>query len=245
MESYTYSSYKTPKNLSNIIKCQNVWRGVLFRKKKLPNSLYTIKNILKDHNIKLCNISKDGRVNSCIDENEIVKILLEEMPNRIFKPEARMWYDILVYDYIYNWIPVNIKTTTTLTSDNTGNLAMCVYAYTDEHLDLYKTYQNGRMSQILINKLKRKEYNSKDKRDYYFIVVNKQNINDIIVNSVKGLAELTPNINNIPFQVLWNKNREFTYKKIYENIKLLIDALQKPKSSWKETFMTDIRKITL
>lgn len=32
---------------------------------------------------------------------------------------------------MYGWIPVNIKTTTTLTNDNTGNLAMCVYAYTD------------------------------------------------------------------------------------------------------------------
>ena len=37
-----------------------------------------------------------------------------------------MWYDILAYDYMYKWIPINIKTTTTKTSDNTGNLTMCV-----------------------------------------------------------------------------------------------------------------------
>ena len=39
-----------------------------------------------------------------------------------------MWYDILAFDNMYNWIPINIKTTTTTTSDNTGNLAICVYA---------------------------------------------------------------------------------------------------------------------
>ena len=58
------------------------------------------------------------------------------MPSRIKKPKARMWYDILVKDYQYGWLPVNIKTTTTKTSDNTGNLAICVYAYTNEQLKL-------------------------------------------------------------------------------------------------------------
>ena len=36
-----------------------------------------------------------------------------------------------------------------LTSDNVGNLTLCVYAYTDEPLDLYKRYKNGRMGKIL------------------------------------------------------------------------------------------------
>ena len=37
-----------------------------------------------------------------------------------------MWYDILVFDYMYGWLPINIKITTMKTNDNTGNLAMCV-----------------------------------------------------------------------------------------------------------------------
>ena len=130
-------------------------KGKLYRINQLPNSLLTIKCILQKRTINLCETSDDGRVNSCIDEDEIIRILLDELHNRIYKPKARMWYDILIYDYQYGWLPVNIKTTTTLTSDNTGNLAMCVYAYTDEQLDLYKTYQNGRMSKILIEKLKK------------------------------------------------------------------------------------------
>ena len=49
-----------------------------------------------------------------------------------------MWYDILAFDFLVGWIPINIKSTTTLTSDNTGNFAMCVYSYTDENLDLLR-----------------------------------------------------------------------------------------------------------
>jgi hypothetical protein len=218
-------------------------KGRLYRRNKLPNSLLRVKYILEKRTINICKTNDDGRINSCMDEGEIIRILLEELGNRIYKPKARMWYDILIFDYLHGWLPVNIKTTTTLTSDNTGNLTMCVYAYTDEQLNLYKQYQNGKMSQILIEKLNKKQYNYNDKRDYYFVVVNKQNNKDIIVNSVKGLSELTPNINNIPFQVCWNKNRIFKYKHISENIRMLLDAFQKPKPSWKETFLHNIRQV--
>ena len=227
-----------------IIKFQPIFRGKSFRRKILPNSLLTIKKILQKRTINLCETSDDGRINSCMDEDEIIRILLEEIPNRIKKPKVRMWYDILIYDYRYGWLPVNIKTTTTLTSDNTGNFAMCVYAYTDEELDLHKTYQNGEMSKILIKKLNKKEYNYSNKKDYYFVVVNKQNNKDVIINSVKGLTKLTPNINNLPFQVCWNKNRIFEYKPITKSIEKLLHAIQKPKPSWRDTFLNDFRKIT-
>ena len=231
--------------IKKIIKCQSFIRGHLLRKKRLPNALYSIQNHLKKNTINMCKTTDDGRINSCMDEDEIIKILLETYSNRIFKPKARMWYDILVKDFQYGMLPVNIKSTTTLTSDNTGNLAMCVHAYTNQELHLYESYQNGQMSKILIEKLNQKEFNLQSKKDYYFIVVNKTNCDDIIVNSVKGLVDLTPNINNLPFQIMWNKNRNFTYQKIEKNIKQLLDAFQKPKPSWKETFMNNIRTIQM
>lgn len=120
---------------------------------------------------------------------------------------------------------------------------MCVYAYTDEILDIYrdKSYDNGKMSLVLINKLINKQYNKSSKKDYYFLVMNKNNSRDIIVNSVKGLTILSPNVNNLPFQICWNKNRTFTYTHISKKIKLFIECLQKPKPSWKEEFMSSIR----
>jgi len=235
--------------INKIIKFQSIIRGTMYRKKNLPIILLIIQKILQQQNIKLSNITDDGRINSSIDENNIIKIIKEKIPNRISKPQKRMWYDLQVLDYRYGWLPVNIKTTTTFTSDNTGNLTMCVHAYTNEKLDMNKTYQNGKMSKILIDKLNKKEYNLIDKKDYYFIVVNKNNnLQDpsrIIVNSVKGLSELTPNINNLPFQVCWINNKCFNYKKITENVVMLINALQKPKPSWHESFLTNIRKIVI
>jgi hypothetical protein len=190
------------------------------------------------------NQNEDGRINSCLDETEITKILENKFGDRILKQKKkRWWYDILALDYKYGWIPINIKTSTTLTSDNTSNLAMCVYAYTDEVMDVHNTnYNNGKMSNILFNKLKNKKYNKNNKKDYYFLVLNKTNPKDIIVNSVKGLTVLTPNINNLPFQVCWNENRKFKHEHVSKNVKLFVDSLKKPKPSWKETFMTNVRK---
>ena len=110
---------------------------------------------------------------------------------------------------------------------------------------IYKSYENGKISIILFDKLNNKKYNKNNKKDYYFIVLNKTDASDIIVNSVKGLTTLTPNINNLPFQVCWNKNRIFKYEKINKKIKIFIDCLQKPKPSWSETFMSNIRTLQL
>ena len=230
---------------NKIIKIQKWVRGKMLLLKRLPLIMYVIQKYLKLQEFDFSTKNEDGRINSCIDEDEVIKLLIEQFGERIKKPKIRMWYDILCFDYMYGWIPINIKTTTTLTSDNTGNLAMCVYAYTNEELDINrdKSYENGKMSQILINKLKNKQYNTNNKKDYYFIVLNKKDGSDIIVNSVKGLTILTPNINNLPFQVRWSKNRIFKYKNINKNIKLFIDSLQKPSPSWIETFMSNIRTL--
>ena len=227
------------------VKIQKWYRGCIFRMKRLPLIMYVIQKYLKTKSFTFATENEDGRINSCIDENGIIELLIQEFGAKIKKPKIRMWYDILVCDNIYGWIPVNIKTTTTQTSDNTGNLAMCVYAYTNENLDIHrsKSYENGNMSTILFTKLQSKQYNKNNKKDYYFIVLNKTKSTDIIINSVKGLTILTPNINNLPFQVCWDKNRTFTYEPLEKKIKLFIDCLQKPKPSWKETFMTNMRTL--
>ena len=234
-------------NIVKIIQIQKWFRGSIFRLKQLPLIIYKIQSYLKVQAFQFSSQNEDGRINSCIDEAEVIILLIEKFGSRIKKPEKRHWYDILAYDYMYGWIPINIKTTTTLTSDNTGNLAMCVYAYTDEILDIHnvKSYDNGKMSNILFNKLKKKEYNFNNKKDYYFIVLNKIDTSSIIVNSVKGLTLLTPNINNLPFQVCWNKNRSYKYENIHKKIKQFLICLQQPKPCWQETFMSNIRSLDL
>ena len=231
---------------TKIITLQKWVRGCMFRLKRLPLIMHKIKQHLETQSFQFSSQNEDGRINSCMDEDNIIRLLVEKFGNRIKKPEKRHWYDILALDYLHGWLPINIKTTTTLTSDNTGNLAMCVHVYTNEKLDIHmmhKSYENGKMSDILFNKLKNKEYNTIPKKDYYFIVLNKTNATDVIVNSVKGLTILTPNVNNLPFQVKWGNNRKFEYKKINQTVKLFVDCLQKPKPSWSETFMSNIRTL--
>jgi hypothetical protein len=234
-------------SISNVVKIQKWFRGCILRLKRLPCIMYIIQNYLKSKSFQFSNQNEDGRINSCVDEDEIIKLLTERFDNKIKKPKIRMWYDILAFDHMYGWIPINIKTTTTITSDNTGNLAMCVYAYTDEILDIHrdKSYENGKMSEVVIEKLRNKKCNKSAKKDYYFIVLNKLDAIDVIVNSVKGLTTLTPNINNLPFQVRWDKNRIFEYKNINQRVKQFIDCLKQPKPSWKETFMSNIRTLDL
>jgi hypothetical protein len=227
-----------------VIRIQRWIRGCFVRLRLLPLVMYKIRDYLKVCMINFSFCNEDGRINSCADEDEIIKILISGFGDKIKRPRMRMWYDILVYDYTYKWLPVNIKTTTMTTCDNTGGIAMCVYAYTDEVLDTSRVYKNGHMSNVLIDKLMSGCINKKNKKDYYFLVLNKNN-GDVIVNSVKGLSVLTPNINNLPFQICWCKNREFEYGSIYKKLDLFLRCLQKPRPSWKEVFMSRIRQLAI
>lgn len=230
----------------NAVKIQKWFRGCMLRLKRLPTTIYAIQEYLKSLQFQFSKKNDDGRINSCLDEDEVIRVLLSKFGKRIKIPKIRMWYDMLAYDYMYGWLVINIKSTTMMTSDNTGNLAMCVYAYTDEYLDIHRdrTYENGIMSKILIDRLKNRRYNFSNKKDYYFIVLNKTS-NDVIANSVKGLSVLTPNANNLPFQVCWNKNRHFCHERIEAKIRQFMECVKKPKPSWKETFLAEIRDLRL
>lgn len=213
---------------------------------KLPAILYYVQTLLRQEKMIFSKETTDGRINSCIDEKTVISFLQTKLePDQIRIPQKRMWYDISLKDEIAGWIPVNIKTTTMNTSDNTGNLAMCVQAYTNVELDLDKTCENGKMSDILIRCLREGQYNRQENKDYYFLVLNKNAPEDVIINSVLGLTVLTPNVNNLPFQICWNKNREYTPKPIDSNIRMFLDCMQKPRPSWKEAFMCEIRKLEI
>jgi hypothetical protein len=224
-----------------VVKIQSLVRGFLYRIKHLPLILYIVQQYLQRNSLKLNHHTNDGRVNSSLDEDSIITLLKKKYHKRMKLPNIRMWYDMLLYDRLYGWIPVNIKSTTMKTRDNTGNLAMCVYAYTDENLILDKNYHNGKMSKVLFQKLKFKKYNQIYKKDYYFIVINKHNTKDIIINSVKGLTTLYPNINNLPYQVCWDKNRTYQYRPLHRVVQLFIDCLKINNPGWKNIFMDSIK----
>lgn len=218
----------------------SILQGFLYRKTNLPNSILHLQKCLNGFKLKDCNI-KDGRISSAIQEDIVIKILCDNFKDRIRVPGVRMWYDFLIYDYILGWLPVNIKITTTKTNDNVCNIAGLVHSYTNTELDYNSHYKNGKMSKILIECIKNGKLNTKNK-DYYFLVINKTN-NEVIVNSLRGLSHIFPNINNLPFQVKWDLNKNFRYKSILSTIKMFTDLFIDLKIDWKTEFIKEIKQL--
>ncbi len=243
---------QTSSKIQAATKIQATYKGYLYRRNNLPNSMRYVQKLLVKDNIKCSKQSADGRTNSCLDEDKAIKILDNDtkLKGRVDIPNIRHWFDVAIKDYKYGWLPINIKSTTTHTSDNTGNFAMCVYALTDAEMEIKlpckkkaSYYRNRKMSKTLIKCLKKGKLNKVKKRDYYFVVINKTNEKEIIINSLKGLSKLTPNINNLPFQVKWSNNKQFIYQNIFSIKSKLVDAIIKPKPSWREEFLNEIRKL--
>ena len=90
---------------TKIIKIQKWFKGCILRLKQLPLIMYKIKKYLKLQAVKFSNQNKDGRINSCSDEDEVIKLIIEKFNEKIKKPKIRMWYDILAFDYI--WLDPN------------------------------------------------------------------------------------------------------------------------------------------
>lgn len=68
---------------SKIIKIQKWFRGCMFRLKQLPLIMYKLKEYLKSQSFNFSTQNEDGRINSCIDADEIIKILIEKFGRRI------------------------------------------------------------------------------------------------------------------------------------------------------------------
>jgi hypothetical protein len=245
MKNITDKKYNI-KQINAVTKINSVVRTFLYKITNLPNSIKYAQKILLSQSINISELTNDGRINSNLDEDEIKKVLKKELKDRLYIPDDRHWYDISILDYQYGVLPINIKSTTTISCDNIGNLSILLYSLTEHKMRLKKkSYNNGDVSRHLLTYLKNKNFTKNYKRDYYFIVINKNNPKDIIINSIKGLNTLTSNNNNLPFQVNWSKNRDFKYKNINNIVDLIIKTIQKPKPSWQETFLKEIRELNI
>tara|TARA_Y100000389_G_C17360370_1_gene463418 strand:+ start:104 stop:841 length:738 start_codon:yes stop_codon:yes gene_type:complete len=244
MKNITDKKYNI-KQINAVTKINSVVRTFLYKITNLPNSIKYAQKILLSQSINISELTNDGRINSNLDEDEIKKVLKKELKDRLYIPDDRHWYDISILDYQYGFLPINIKSTTTNTNDNIGNISILLYSLTEHKMRLNKSYYNGYASTHLLTYIKNNNFTKNYKRDYYFIVINKKNPKDIIINSIKGLNILTPNNNNLPYQINWSKNRDFKYKNINNIVDLIIKTIQKPKPSWQETFLKEIRELNI
>jgi hypothetical protein len=72
------------------------------------------------------------------------------------------------------------------------------------------------------------EQNTRDtNKDYYFLIINKNDTNDVFINSLKQVSTLQANGNNLPFQIKWCDNKVMIAKSFDESKKLLLETLGK------------------
>lgn len=194
--------------------------------KYIPKILLEIVDFLKNKSFQLTKNSQDGRINSAVNEDEIFKLL--ERNFSINRPNMRDWFDFS-FDEKRIFYPVNIKISTTKTADNLNCKLGIYYTLTGQ----FPPFNNGVIWDIYFQHLSQ---NIKpNDADYYFLIINKNNLKDIFITSLKKLHTLVPNGNNLPFQAKWDNNRvlvqrtfeeakNFILSTFEESLKLRADA---------------------
>lgn len=180
--------------------------------KMISKELKEIVVFLKSENIKLSAKNRDGRINSSFNETQILNVISQKF--RIEIPRSRSWFDFAVQEK--NFYPVNIKITDTTHADNLNCKLGLYYALTG----MMPSFPNEIGWRECFRFLK-KDLKKNDK-DYYFLVINKQNSKDIFLNSLKSLAVLQPNGNNLPFQCKWDINKMPAQRNFDEAVKFLL-----------------------
>jgi hypothetical protein len=163
-----------------------------------PDILNEVVEFLNSIKVSVCEDSDDGRINSITDERNIIKILQDKYgKDNIIDGKKRHWWDVKIFNY-----PINLKSSnfSKNAADNFSSKAAILYALT--YLPEDKINQNrwADFESALLN------YSDVDNgRDYYIIIIDK-NTSKIYLNSLKSLSKLTPNGNNLPFQIKWKDN---------------------------------------
>ncbi|MCQ2861865.1 restriction endonuclease [Helicobacter pylori] len=181
----------------------------------IPTQLNEIAEFLKTNPYNLSQPLQDGRLNSSVNEEEILNIIKDYFPIQL--PKAREWWD---FSFEENKIfyPVNIKTTTTKTADNLNGKLGIYYAL----CGLVPEFNNEIAWEKYFQKL-HKDLGKNTDRDYYFLITNKNDPRDIFINSLKGIQTLQPN--NLPFQCKWDDNREIVQRDFDESKNFILSTI--------------------
>lgn len=183
----------------------------------LPNLLVEIVTFLQKKNLYLNRQSRDGRINSAFNEDEIFNLL--DFHFAINRPSMRDWMDFS-FEENNIFYPVNIKVSTTKTTDNLNCKLGIYYALTGK----IPPFGNGVSWEIYFKTLK--ENLATNDRDYYFLIINKDNPSDVFATSLKCLESILPNGNNLPFQAKWDNNRHIIQRDFTEVKAFLLGAFE-------------------
>ncbi|MGP1485140.1 MAG: restriction endonuclease [Campylobacter sp.] len=166
----------------------------------IPNRLTQIVNFLMKYDFNLSRRTRDGRINSAFNEDEIFNIINGNFA--VSRPEMRDWIDF-GFEENGKFYPVNIKVTTTETTDNLNCKLGIYYVLTGQMPPFGNEIVWDKYFSSLRQNLRQ------NNSDYYFLIINKNDFGDVFATSLKCLQSITPNGNNLPFQARWDSNRSF------------------------------------
>ena len=166
----------------------------------IPPVLTEMRDFLSSDEVSLT-LSGDGRLDSAVNEGAFLGKLSERFPIAE-QPKPRYWWDFAIReDGVL--LPVNLKLTELgNTNDNMNCKLGIYYALTGREPD----FANETPWHDFFERLA--EDMQENSRDYYFLVVNKNDPADVFVQGLKTLHTLVSNGNNLPFQCCWRDNRK-------------------------------------
>lgn len=163
-----------------------------------PPELVEAVNHLNTLDLKASSRNRDGRVNSIDDEKTLIEVLIEKYHEQIEEAEQRDWYDVRMFGF-----PNQLKSSNynKKAADNFSAKLAMLYALTDmteKEISKVRTWNQFERSL-------RDRRNDENGRDYYIISMDKTT-GECHLSSLKTLNKLTPNGNNLPFQIKWADN---------------------------------------
>lgn len=159
----------------------------------IEKTLQDVCDYLIESKLIISSDNEDGRINSVINETEILNCLSNSNLFDIQIPRSRHWADC----YINNE-PVNVKTTAGLSADNASSKQGVCYSLTGI---IHSNCNNWeKYLKFLHENIKETD------TDYRYLVFNKVTGN-VFYQSLKTIKTLTSNGSNLPFQINWKNNQ--------------------------------------
>lgn len=169
---------------------------------------------LREHPVELSSNDADGRVNSGVNEHEILEEL-QESPYRgiIDIPQARAWYDFSIANRDGElFVNIKVSDLSNSAADNLSSKKGMGYALTG----IKNLPNNWPDFNAAVSSNIRRGF------DYYYLVVNKNNPSDVFWTSLKRIGSLQPNGSNPPFQCNWGANRQWAIRTEEEAIEYIL-----------------------
>lgn len=189
----------------------------------MPEKLLDIAEWLARKKIRLARGNENRRIDSTKSHTEILQLLQKHQPFNIspYPKAAAGWYSFQVPDGKKN-LSVKLKVSSFSRADNLNCKLGIYYALTGLTPVMSEATTWDRYFDMLARNL-----DEDCEEDFYFLVVNRLEPNDIFCNSLKGLNEIQPNGSNLPFQCKWSDNREPSQRSDQDATKYILAQFEK------------------